>query len=914
MNVGKSMKEVRGFKGWLRGALAMFVALQLVAGAWAGVAGAASDDSAAGAKASIRGQVGQAVDGLQALLGKSQPSSDWVAFGLARSGATVGAAYLSEAAKSADSGSLRLVTDFARVALAVNAVGGDVRKVGSGKTDLLGKIANFDKITAQGPNAPAYALLALDAAGYVPGTNDKWSRDDLVKWLVDHRTNGGGWSLTAGKSDTDITGIVLSALAGYQDSPEVKSATEEALKWLSSVQLANGGFGGAAESSESAAQVVIALTSLGIDPVNDARFSKDGKSALTRLLEFRLADGQFSHTFGGKADGMASYYALLGLTAAERWLDGLPGLYAGVNATSKVQVTVNGVSGTVANGSVTGKTALEALVNALNASKLAYKVERYSFGPMLTSIGGLDSAKFGGYDGWNYGVKRGGAWVTITEGMGTFALKQGDELVVYYGGAETSLIHSVKLEPAAPRAGQPVTVTVEKETFDWDANKLVVSPAEDVNVKLGGGVSAKTDKDGKATLTAPQAGAYVLAIGGYRTDAVPTVVASSVPVKVATYEKNVSVRVEGDAGVTASGIAQGGTAFQAIEQLLKAKGVKYEVKESSFGKYINSIDGIAGGKYGGYDGWSFAVVRGGDWIIPAVGTDAFLLEDGDEVVIYYSGSTTLLVDPIVLSPAQPKPGQAFTVTVTNRAWDWENGKFEAAKPIAGATVTVGQTSVITDPNGKASFAGQKEGYYTVEVTGYTKDAAPSVARSVTGLSIAGAYKDQSAVAAWAADAVATARSAKLLRGIGDGTESFKPKQAVTRAEFVSALARGLGLSGKAASAFKDVPTSAWYAKDVNAAVAAGLISGVSATSFAPDATLTREQAAILLTRALKLKATAVAELADAKQITPSAVSAVQAVIQQGWLTPYEGRFAPKATLTREQAATVIVRVWHASGK
>jgi 2-hydroxychromene-2-carboxylate isomerase len=148
--------------------------------------------------------------------------------------------------------------------------------------------------------------------------------------------------------------------------------------------------------------------------------------------------------------------------------------------------------------------------------------------------------------------------------------------------------------------------------------------------------------------------------------------------------------------------------------------------------------------------------------------------------------------------------------------------------------------------------------------------------------------------------------------MGDGKATFKPKQAVTRAEFVSALARALGLKGSAGgTAFKDIPSDAWYAKDVGAAVSAGLVGGVSASKFAPEATLTREQAAILLTRALKLKAAQSVALTDAKLISASAVMSVQAVIQQGWMTPYGGKFAPKASLSREQAAVIVVRVLQA---
>ncbi len=912
---GEALSKERGkLKVWLRIGLALALALQLALGsAWSGVVQAAdSTVEADGGKSAVtaptREQVGKTVSELQAILGKADPVSDWVAFGLARSGQPVPSRYLPQANKSVESGDLRLVTDFARVALAVNANGGDARKVGAGKVDLLSKIANFEKITAQGPNAPAYALLALDAAGYEPGASDRWSRDDLVKWLIDHRNADGGWSLGSGSSDVDITAIVLTALAPYKERKDVTGIIDEALTWLSGVQRETAGFGTPAETSESSVQVLIALTSLGIDPVNDPRFVKNGKSPLARLLEYRQADGQFAHLAAGKADGMATFSALLGLTAVERWMDGLPGLYSGVAAASKTIVTVNGLTGVITTGTATGKTALEALINVLNNGNISYGVDRHpQFGALLKSVAGVENGKFGGYDGWQYAVKRDGAWVTIQEGMGSFALQSGDELTVYYGGGETMLVHSVKIEPSVPREGQPVTVTVEKQTYDWESGKVVVSAAEGAQVKAGDRV-AKTDKDGKAQLESLKAGAYDLSVDGYRTDAAPSYLAWTTKLEVASYIKKVSVRVEGDAGALASGNAQGGTALEAVEQLLKSSGVKNEIKDSAYGKYIGSIGGIAAGKYGGYDGWMFAVVRGGSWIIPAEGVGTFLLEDGDEVVVYYSGDATKLADPIAVSPAQPKPGQAFTVTVTNRAWNWTTNQFDAAQPVVGAKVTVGAVEAVTNDKGQATLKGSTEGLYQLQVTGYMKDAAPSIVRSVASLTIVGSYNDQSAIAAWALESVRTSRAAPFLRGVNDGTTVFKPKQAITRAEFVAALARALGLKGSAGASFTDVPSNAWYAKDVGAAVSAGLVGGVSAGKFAPDATLTREQAAILLTRALKLKATAKTVLVDAKQVSASASTSVQAVLQQGWMTAYEGKFSPKASLSREQAAVISVRV------
>lgn len=100
----------------------------------------------------------------------------------------------------------------------------------------------------------------------------------------------------------------------------------------------------------------------------------------------------------------------------------------------------------------------------------------------------------------------------------------------------------------------------------------------------------------------------------------------------------------------------------------------------------------------------------------------------------------------------------------------------------------------------------------------------------------------------------TAIEALAARGIINGkTEnSFEPNNTMTRAEFATIIARGLGLPQKNDSAFKDVTTNDWFYDYVNSAYAYGIIKGVSANSFNPSGTITREEAAVMVSRAAKL--------------------------------------------------------------
>lgn len=916
-NRGQRVSGWRLFAVWL-------LVLAVLSGAWTGIGAAAAAslaeaDGRAGERpadaAALRAKVAQAVDRLQAVLQQARPLDDWTAFALARSGRPVADRYLPEAERAVAAGGLTRVTDWARTALAVNANGGDVRRFGKAGTDLLAVIANHERMTVQGPNAPAFALLALDAGGYPEAEGDRWTRQQLIGWLLDHRNADGGWSLVPGASDVDVTAIVLTALAPYRDDEEVGKAVDGALAWLAQVQRDSGGFGHPAESAESTAQALIALVTLGIDPVADERFVKPGGSALSRLLAYRLPDGRFAHVAGGGADAMASLQAMLALTAVERFWNGLPGVYAGAPV-AQIPVEVLGPDGLLAEGAAPGATALEALLAVLEEAGIVYEVERHpQFGAFLKAVAGYGNGRYGGYDGWQYAVRRGGNWLPVAEGLGSFKPVAGDRIVVYYGDIDTAPVSRVTTDPAQPQEGRPFAVLVEKETTDWQTGERVIRPAAGATVRIGG-KEAVTDENGRAQIPALPAGTYELTVEGYRKDAPLAYLPWQSSLTVAAYGHRVSVVVEGDDGTVAAGETRAATALEALERVLQESRVPYDVQTQSWGRYVAEIGGLSAGKYGGYDGWMYAVWRNGTWVVPAVGIDAFTLEDGDRVFVYYGDTGTRLADPVRVEPARPRPGEPLTVSVTYREWDWNENRFSEAKPLAGVTVRIGDHVAVTDEAGRATVPGLDEGVYAGSVTGYRPDGAPLVVRTPFRVTVAGVYADESQASPWAADAIRTARAVPLLLGPDNAADRFAPRRAATRAEFVAAVVRALGLQAKGDAAFADVPADAWYAPAVRAAAAAGIVGGYGNGVFGPDAPVTREQAAAILARAMRLappaeEAAGAGGLKDAAAVAPYARDAVRAVLAQGWMTAYAGRFAPKAPVTREQAAVIAVRLYEA---
>lgn len=100
----------------------------------------------------------------------------------------------------------------------------------------------------------------------------------------------------------------------------------------------------------------------------------------------------------------------------------------------------------------------------------------------------------------------------------------------------------------------------------------------------------------------------------------------------------------------------------------------------------------------------------------------------------------------------------------------------------------------------------------------------------------------------------TAIEALAARGIINGKDenSFEPKSTMTRAEFAAIMTRGLSLPQKSGAAFTDVAPGDWFFNVVGTAYAYGIIKGVSETAFHPDSTITREEAAVMLVRAAGL--------------------------------------------------------------
>lgn len=297
------------------------------------------DEAYAGAKAYIQSAVSAPV--VSYLFG------EWAVLGQARAKVPLSEAYIAAyyekvvayvKANIGSDGILRkpddkntpVITDNERIILALTAIGKDPANVGG--ENLLKALQNKDIMQVTDTsntdiNGLVMGLLALNSRNYTSDTS--W----LVQAVLEQQNKDGSWRASADTKpvgDVDMTAMALQALAPYHKdggNETVNTAVEKALNWLS------GKYRSGYDSSESCAQVVIALSALNLDANTDARFTKtmEGKtlSVLGNLLQYRVVEnGGFKHQFADKAvNEMATEQALCAMAAYARFTEKANALY-----------------------------------------------------------------------------------------------------------------------------------------------------------------------------------------------------------------------------------------------------------------------------------------------------------------------------------------------------------------------------------------------------------------------------------------------------------------------------------------------------------------------------------------------------------------------------------------------------------
>lgn len=201
-----------------------------------------------------------------------------------------------------------------------------------------------------------------------------------------------------------------------------------------------------------------------------------------------------------------------------------------------------------------------------------------------------------------------------------------------------------------------------------------------------------------------------------------------------------------------------------------------------------------------------------------------------------------------------------------------------------------------------------QGYQDTSVYGVLTLASKSA-------SVSSGFKDLQTVP-WAQQAIGALYAQGIFKGTGSG--QFFPERSITRADFVALLVNTLGLkgTGKTTDMFRDVPKSASYYKALVIAKELGIATSNADQLFQPNQSLSREDAMVMIVRALKAAGKTVeghaslSHFVDVAKISAYAKDSVAALVGSGIVHgKSESKIAPKDSLTRAEAAVILYNIW-----
>ncbi|MCT1539818.1 MULTISPECIES: S-layer homology domain-containing protein [Lysinibacillus] len=187
----------------------------------------------------------------------------------------------------------------------------------------------------------------------------------------------------------------------------------------------------------------------------------------------------------------------------------------------------------------------------------------------------------------------------------------------------------------------------------------------------------------------------------------------------------------------------------------------------------------------------------------------------------------------------------------------------------------------------------------------TTATAALVASAIVPVASAAEFQDAASISSWAKEAVQFLTDKGFIQG--DEKGNFNPAGTLTRAEAAEILSKALDLKASGTEDFSDVSENDWFYNAV-LATSPELFDGMGNGKFEPKAQLTREQAAKVIVQGYQLTGKAdLSQFADASKASKWAVSYLETAVENGVINGKGSLLAPQDKISREEFATMVKR-------
>jgi hypothetical protein len=404
---------------------------------------------------------------------------------------------------------------------------------------------------------------------------------------------------------------------------------------------------------------------------------------------------------------------------------GLLGATVSAAGATQVEVVIQSNTGVIASGTADSLKASEALDQVLkNSGKDSAVIDS----GMISSIDGVSNDTVNWSKYWFTAINRNGSYVAVNEGINDLMLQNGDKFIVYYSAYDTYTANKVEYSTTLPN--KKLTISLNNEQLDWSTGKNMVTPVSSSTMKAWiDGQPVSLDQNKVVIENGLSEGIHSLKVSDYQADPslMPRVVEDTFNFEIKN--PTCSVRIEGLNDTMMLGTDKGGSALEIVKNVLGKNNVVYKTVKSDLGEYISEIGGLAQNDIAASTGWMFYVKKSSSIISPAVGMDAYVPADGDEIVLYFTDFNVPYVNSITFTPdvvpVNGSFGMRFSYSYTD--WtDWTN-PVDAVRNIEGALVTIDDTNYVTDSNGEIAIpVGLNSGVHTYKISGYNSGKLSTV--------------------------------------------------------------------------------------------------------------------------------------------------------------------------------------------